>query len=211
MRLRIAMFALCACFASLAAAQPQADEILQALQKKYGGLRDASASFTETTYLPFTQVTQRVSGTIMMKKGNKYRIETANQTIVTDGVTVWRVSPSKKQVLIDTFKEDPKNPTPDRLLFQAPKDYNAIRTDNEKLDGRDVMVLKLTPKSESSNLKSLKLWIGGDDNVILKVETVDFSDTQRTYTISKFSMDSGIADARFTYAPPKGYEVVDLR
>ena len=192
-------------------AQTPAQELLQKLQNKYEKMNDAMLTFSQTTYLPVAKVTQHAAGTIRMKQKNKYHIETENDVLVTDGVTVWRMNKGKKQVVVDTFKDDARSLTPDRLLLSVPKEYNAIRLESGTVEGNETTVLKLTPKSESSALKSIKLWIDEDDLVIRKVETVNFSDTRATYTISKFSMNTGVNDAVFTFTPPDGIEVIDLR
>ncbi len=192
-------------------AQPQAQELLEKLRKKYEKVNDAALTFSQTTYLPVAKVTQHVSGTIRMKKNNKFQIETENEILITNGVTVWRMNKTKKQVLIDQYKEDPKNLSPDRLFLNTPKEYNAIRIGTETVDGKELTVLKLTPKSESSTLKSIKLWIDDEELIIRKVETIDFSDTRSTYNILKFSMNSGVSDSAFVFTPPEGFEVIDLR
>jgi outer membrane lipoprotein carrier protein len=192
-------------------AQTSARDLLQKIQKHYEKMTDAGLTFSQTTYLPVAKVTQHATGTLRMKQKNKYRIETENELLVTDGVTVWRMNRAKKQVLIDTYKDDPKNLTPDKLLLNVPNDYASIRVGSETIEGKELSILKLTPKNTSSVLSSIKLWIDEDDLVIRKVETVNFSDTRTTYTISKFSMNTGVSDSLFIFTPPDGIEMIDLR
>ncbi len=192
-------------------AQSQALELLDKLQKKYEKVNDATFMFSQTTYLPLAKVTQHVAGTIRMKKNNRYRIEMENELLVTDGVNVWRLNKVKKQVLIDKYKEDPKNLSPERLFLSIPKEYDAIRIGSEVIEKRELTIIKLTPKSESSALKSIKLWIDDDELVVRKVETINFSDAHSTYNISKFSMNAGVSDSMFIFIPPEGVEVIDLR
>jgi chaperone LolA len=195
----------------MAGMRSQSLELLDKLQQKYEKMNDAVFTFSQTTYLPLTKVTQRVDGIIRTKKTNKYRIETENELLVTDGETVWRMNKSKKQVLIDSYKEDPKNISPDHLFLNAHKEYNAVSIGGGRIDGKDISILKLTPKSESSTFKSIKLWINIYDLTIQKIETIDFSDARSTYGISKFSMDTGASDSVFIFTPPAGVEVIDLR
>lgn len=211
MILRITTIIIFLCAALGVDAQPNAQELLDKLQKKFDKVKDASLTFSQSTYLPLTKVTQNMGGSLRMKKNNKYRIETENEMLVTDGVTVWRMNKAKNQVLIDKYKDDPKSVTPERLFLNTPKEYNAIRIGSETLDGQELTILKLTPKSESSTLKSIKLWIDEEELIILKAETIDFSDTRSTYSISKFSMNTGLSDALFTFTPPAGVEIIDLR
>jgi outer membrane lipoprotein-sorting protein len=60
-------------------------EVLEKIQKRYSSLDDASAKFTEKVSFKYAKIEQSFAGTVKMKKGNKYRIESQQQTLVTDG------------------------------------------------------------------------------------------------------------------------------
>lgn len=106
-----------------------AQDIIQNVQNVYSGITDAKASFTQTIKYSSAK-SQTSSGTVYIKKENKYRIETASQIIVTDGVTSWSYSPAKKQVVIDNYKETGNTFSPNKYLFQYPENYYS------DLDGR---------------------------------------------------------------------------
>ena len=72
-------------------AKLNAAEVLEKVQEAYSNVEDASASFTQTVSLKYAKIEQTYTGTVMMKKGNKYRIESQEQTLVTDGATVWAI------------------------------------------------------------------------------------------------------------------------
>jgi outer membrane lipoprotein-sorting protein len=68
-----------------AAASDDPQEVLDSVRKKYDGIRDAELRFTQRTRFPGSTLEQRVKGTLYLKKEHKYRIETDEQTVVTDG------------------------------------------------------------------------------------------------------------------------------
>ncbi|MGE5314017.1 MAG: outer membrane lipoprotein chaperone LolA [Acidobacteriota bacterium] len=201
--------------ASIAVAQDvEPSEVLENVQKKYSDVNDAQAKFTQKVSFKYAKVEQSFNGTVKMKKGNRYRVESQQQTLVTDGKTVWLYTPSTKQVLIDSYKSDPRAFSPDRFLLGLPKNFQAtLLNENASSVGADY-VLKLAPKTntESTKLfKSLKVWVAEKDWSVRKIEYVDMNDTRTVYTLSALQFDEGVPDGVFHFIPPAGAQVVDLR
>lgn len=198
-------------FPSFPARAQTAQEVLDNLRNKYETIRDARISFTQRITFAVAKVEQRTAGTLQFKKENKYRVEFEDQTIVTDGETVWSYSASSNQVLIDNFTSDERSLTPERILTGAPSDYAATLLGKEKAGARNLFLLKLLPKSEQSSIKSMKLWVDDDEWLIRKVEIVDFSGAVTTYSVGDIRLDPGLQDSLFSYRIPEGASVVDLR
>jgi outer membrane lipoprotein carrier protein len=198
-------------FGTTARSGSDADELVGKLQKRYQGVRDLSVSFTQHVQFGATKAEQTFTGTLQMKKGNKYRIEMEEQTIVTDGVSVWSYNPATKQVLVDHYKEDPRSFSPDKVLVTLPANYSAALLGEEKLEGRTVSVLKLTPRQSRPALQWMKVWVDTDELVMKKIQLLDASDNLMTYRISDVRIDPGIPESRFQFTAPPGVEVIDLR
>jgi chaperone LolA len=198
--------------ASSAPGRTQAvDEVLSRVQKKYASLRDLYAAFTQTVRFGVTGVVQSFEGKIWMKKGNKYRIELEDRTIVTDGASVWTYSDLNRQAFIDVFRDDPKAVTPDRMLTDIPKNYDAMLLERETIEGTRTHVLKLTPRETGSLVKSLKVWVDPSEWLMVKIEVLDVSDNLTTYRIREVAFNSGLSDRMFHFDIPPDVEVIDLR
>jgi outer membrane lipoprotein carrier protein len=184
-------------------------EVVANVQATYSALTDASAEFTQTVKFKYTKNEQRFAGTVQMKKGNRYRVESPQQTLVTDGKTVWVYSPVNKQVVVDAYKENAQTFSPEKFIFGLPKSYSAAFVGDKS---GDVLVLKLAPRSGTNAfIKSLKVWIVEADWTVQRVEFVDGNGTQTIYTVRNFHKNPGLDDAQFILEPPQGVEVVDLR
>jgi len=120
-----------------------AQEVIQNVQSAYKDITDAKASFSQTIKFNKSKA-QSSSGTLYIKKESKYRIETGSQTIVTDGSTSWSYTPSKKQVVIDYYKETGNTFSPNKYLFQYPENFYSDLTGTEKLNGRMYMSYHLS-------------------------------------------------------------------
>lgn len=209
----VAVFALLVCIAAIAVPGKADDskKILKDLQKKYESLQDMNVKFKQEIEFGVTKNTESFEGTMLIKKGNKYRIELEHQTIVTDGTSVWSYSPDNGQVIIDKFHDDPKAITPDKVLVNVPDRYNTTLLSRDKSGDNEIAIVKLTPKDENSNVQWMKLWIDTDDWVLRKVQFQDLSDNITTYTVSDLKVNTGLTEKQFQFDPPKDAQVIDLR
>ena len=109
------------------------------LQKKYDTINDARTEFTQEVLFGLTKAKHSFKGTMYMKKGNKYRIELEDQTLVTDGLSVWSYIKSTNQVIIDRYKD-----SSDRGLIQVELGTEGYPPDLETLvNGVDVQGKKV--------------------------------------------------------------------
>jgi chaperone LolA len=195
-------------FAFGAANAQDAQEIIKNVQSKYKGIKDAKASFSQTVK-PSSGKSQSSSGTIYIQKEKKYRIETKEQTLVTDGVTSWSYSPKKKQVVIDNYKEGGNTFSPNKYLFDYPENFYSDLDGEETIGSVDCYLLKLTPRSKGG-VKSAKIWVDKEEYVIRKISIVT-SESTSTYSLKNISFDVGLSSSKFTFTTPDGVEEIDLR
>ena len=189
-----------------------ASEVLERVRDKYARVDDASAEFTQKVSLKYAKIEQTFSGTVAMKKGNKYRIESEQQSIVTDGTTVWVYSPVNKQVLIDSYKERSTSFSPEKFLLGLPRNFLATLVAADAAGPHTSYVLKLSPKAEASKVvKSLKVWVDDSDWSVRYLDYVDLNETRTTYSLKGIHFNTGIPDDRFVFVVPDHVEVVDLR
>jgi outer membrane lipoprotein carrier protein len=202
---------LLAAAAGTAVAGDTAQEILKKVHDRYDSISDAEIKFQQRVKMPIGKLEQTTAGTLFTKKGNKYRVELEQQTIVTDGVTVWSYSAAQRQVLVDRFEQDEHSLSPDRILSGEAADLAPVLIGKEKMGKLETTVLKLTSRDEASLLKWLKLWVSDSDWLVHKAELVDVNGKETVYQVLEIKVNTGISDAHFTFVPPAGVEVVDLR
>ncbi len=183
-------------------------KVLENVQTKYSQMNDVSADFIQSIKLRYKQSGQKTSGTIQLKKGNKYRIEMEQQTIVTDGKTVWMYSPNTKQVLIDVFKQNRQQFSPDKFLVGLPKNFSATTLDTA--NGQLILTLEPTKTaSVSSIMTSVKVWVNKNSWLIEKIEYSDKNGTATSIVISNIRFNKGIADSSFRFEITPEMKTVD--
>src|SRR5882757_4757202 len=93
---------------NVAAAQydPKALEILEAMSKRYKAITSFEANLTTTLINESAGVKDELKGKVTVK-GDKYRLELAEQHVYNNGTTVWTYLPESKEVNVDNF--DPRS------------------------------------------------------------------------------------------------------
>ena len=186
-------------------------DITGKMQSRYEMIDDVTVSFTKHVKLGFSDIEETYSGTLMMRKPNKLRLESENETIVTDGITVWLYSPVNNQVIVDKYKENQNSISPEHFLLNLPQNYYATLLGVEKGNNVSTATIKLVPKDDRSFIKSVKVVVDEGTWNVRSIAIEDVNDTETTYTIKDMKLNRNLSDTTFVYTPPPGVEVVDLR
>jgi len=204
----VAMFVV---HAGVAQQNPSLGTITEGMKKRFDAMETVVTTFTQKVRFGFSNIRQEFSGTLKMKKPNKFRIESEHQTLVTDGRTVWAYSPVNKQVVIDHYKENRNTISPEQFLVSLPDTYYAAVLGTEKKGEPSQVILKLVPKDDASFIRSVKLWVEMSSWVVRSMEIEDVNETVTTYVINELTLNSPVADSVFAFSAPAGTDVVDLR
>ena len=116
-----------------------------------------------------------------------------------------------KQVVIDKYKEKQNSISPDLFLLNLPSDYYSTLLGRETEAEKSLLTVKLVPKDDRSFIKSVKLWIVDGTWDVRKILIVDVNETETMYVIDRLSQNTAINDSLFSFSPPPGTEIVDLR
>lgn len=198
-------------FISLGWAQ-SVDDIVEEIQDRYEDLENFSAEFIQSEQFKITGSVNETKGKIYVKNGIKYRLETDDRIIVTDGESVWTYSLFNNQVLIDRAKKNDGSMLPRDLLFKYPREYYASLLDELEFEGKKHFLVKLDPKEDTHGyVKTMKIWVDADNYLISKIEYTDFNENVSTFAIKKVDIKVSLPDKMFRFDVPDGVESVDLR
>ncbi|MCB0281402.1 MAG: outer membrane lipoprotein carrier protein LolA [Calditrichae bacterium] len=188
------------------------EDIIEEVQDKYDEIEDLTATFKQIEAFKLTGTVSETTGKIFIKGGVKYRFESDDQVITTDGQTVWTYNAINKQLIIDNVRKNSGALLPRDMLFKYPKEYFSTLVKTEDMDGNKVYVIKLDPRSNVHGyVKSMKIWVSDDEWLINKIETTDLNDNTSTFEISDLKIDKGLSDSLFSFQPGEGDQVVDMR
>ncbi len=196
--------------ASFVWADSRSDKLLSQVQKTYQDLNEVCADFTQTFHWKMTDERQQISGRICAKGGDKFRIETSEQLIVTDGQTLWTLNKQSNQVIIDYAENAAsENPFIKDFLDKYIREYNS-QFDESASTGNQAVVL-LTSKTGDHFVHRLRLWINEKSDFITKVEQVDLNDNTTVFEISNIDTDVSLSNKDFKFDAPPDADIIDMR
>ena len=206
-RIALAAFVLVLPVWSLQAQNSDADAVMARLRAKLEKAGSFSARFRQTLDADYAESSSTIEGTIILS-GDKYRIVTGGQTIVTDGTTTWVYISEDNQLIINDFIEDEGSFSPGHFLNDRAERYSASFAD-EQSPGAYVVLLEA--KSADTYLESATLWIDKTQYTVSRIDVVDVNGASIRFEMSDIDLTADADESTFTYEPAEGVEVVDLR
>lgn len=194
------------------AAAQTAQELAQALQKRYDTIRDFSADF-EHVYrggILRKQLSER--GRLLIKKPGKMRWEYSapeRKVFVSDGVKLYSYLPDDKQVVVSSVTQGRTTPA----LFLAgqgdlTRDFTVsdIAAPNGTPPG--TRALKLVPKTPQPDFDALTLSLDPATLTLRGIESVDAQGGTSSFLFTNLKENIGVADKEFAFTIPRGVDVV---
>jgi outer membrane lipoprotein carrier protein len=196
--------------AALPAGAQDGGPTLQALQSRYDALGGLRAAFTQVTASEFADDSTRIDGTVLLA-GNRYRVETPAQTVVTDGATTWIYSPADSQVVVNTADAEASTLTPQAFLTTAADKYDRTARRTVTRAGTAHEMLSLTAADSSARFEEATLWVRRPDRIVTRLRAVDRNGSILDLRLRDIRVDPPINGNPFSFSPPANAEVVDLR
>ena len=191
-------------------AQAQNAPSLADLQTRYDRLKGLRATFTQVTASEFANDSTQIDGRVLLA-GNKYRVESPGQTVVTNGETTWIYSPADSQVVVNDADADATTITPQTFLTASAETYNVADTRTARRDEAVHDVLSLTADSDTARFREATLWVRRSDRIVTRLLATDRNGSTLDLRLHEIIVDPAFDDTPFTFSPPDGVEVVDLR
>ena len=177
-------------------------KLLENIQDKYNSISSFTADFSQ-----YFGNNKRNSGKFFFKKNNNIRLDTKSSTIVSNGSTNWNYNKKQNKVIISNYDDsDASMFSFDKIINDFPA-KSIVNQSNE--NGNKVLII--TPKNGSDlNFNQAKLWIN-NDNLIKKIEIKEKNNSLMTIDLSNYMLNQDLADSQFSFSPPEGTKVIDLR
>ncbi|MGQ9642264.1 MAG: LolA family protein [Ignavibacterium sp.] len=182
-------------------AQSDPYSILSNLRNKFNSINDLTVDYSQKAGGKVI-----LNGKIIFKKENKYRVENKNQIVGSDGISAWNYNSAQKKYIITNYDGESNSIySINYLVYQLPNEcLLSARTEG------NLKVLELIPKSTNLQFKKIELWINSD-NLIQKIILSDFNNSANEISLSNYKLNQKISDSLFSFNPPEGTKVIDLR
>lgn len=148
-------------------------------------------------------VQQDTRGDVTLQ-GEKYVLNMLGTTRMFDGNNLYTMVPEDEEVTISNYNEqDDKEITPSKLLTFYESGYNHQMDIVQKVKGRKIQYVKLTPIDYNAEIKDILLGIDMRTKHIYKLIQTDDSGTQYTLTVNTFKTDQPLSKTLFTFDEKK--------
>jgi outer membrane lipoprotein carrier protein len=202
-------------FPALVAGQsrPMPDALARALQQRYQGIRDFSASFVQSYRGGVLRTRTQERGTVTVKKPGLMRWVYTNperKEFVSDGRKVYFYVPQDKQVIVSDVPAEDQATTP--ALFLAGKgdisrDFTAAYADSTPQPG--TLALKLTPRKAEPEYEHLVVVVDPATLQIRMLVTRDRQGGESTLAFTDLRENRGVSNSEFAFRVPRGVDVID--
>lgn len=189
----------------------RAQDILDAMSKKYKSLKSYQAAFTYASVGGGAKESYKGDLTV---KNEKFRLVLGGQEVFTDGKTMSTYIKESNEVNVQDYDKNETselNPTQIYTIYKRGFDYKYLK--EQKQNGRTLEVIELTPNRQKSPIATVQISVDKADKSVRNWLIINKDGKRTTYTITKFTPNANIPDSYFVFDKSKypGVEVVDLR
>jgi outer membrane lipoprotein carrier protein len=193
--------------------EDEARSTLDAVQKRYDGVRDLRASFEQTSFSVALGTETISRGAVTVERPGKMRWEYAapdGRVIVLDKVAIKIWNPDEKQLQIAPLSAGNVSPTALGFLLGQAVLRDTFDAELIAAPERAERGLRLQPKSDGG-FESLELWVDPKSHELRESVVLDLFGNRTRLRLSEMRENSGVKASEFEFEAPAGAEVVDLR
>lgn len=186
------------CFVGVCTLTAQRSEhVIDVFRRTYGSLKTIDVSFES----------QGMRGRLRAQQGGKYRIEAADRLFICDGTTVWNVQSATTTVIADRYQPNAETMSVDRVFFVLMNVY--VPTARQL---KPTTIIRLTPPSPTTIVAGVEYAdLTLDAKNQITAITIRESGVQTTWNVTRLQRNPTLAASTFSYTPPKGWTVINLR
>jgi outer membrane lipoprotein-sorting protein len=206
---------------------PSATDVVDKVQGFYASIKQVTAQFRQTVTNDMMGSTKTSDGTLWLLKPGKMRWDylekkkdqdkkeqvVVKKSFITNGTTLWVVEHDNKQVIKKSVGSD-MLPVAVSFLYgkgDLKTEFNAELDTSGKYNGKDDIVLKLTPKKPSAQYKTLFLVVNSSDYHVSQSIIIDASNNVNHFRFFSPDFEKSIKDTWFDFdeRSVKNYRVID--
>ena len=201
-------------FTKAADVDPEAKAVLQKVKTKYDAYRTLEINFTLILEFPEEPVEEQTGR--LIQSGDKYRLESQFQDIISDGKTAWLYLKNNKEVQINNVETDEESgfQTPrDFLRVYESKDHVYALTNQMVENGRQVQQIEFKPLDDDAEYSKMRLTIDKNNHSIKRIKVFSQDGSRYTIRVDKLTPNKSYPASTFSWAKaecPDCY-VEDLR
>lgn len=192
--------------------QNEAEKLMERVSKRYKNFKSMKADFVYTLENKQQKSQEKQKGSILVK-GNKFRLDIANQLIICDNKTIWTFSREVNEVQVNHYSPKEGAIRLDDIFTMYGKGFLYKIVESKKDGNKEIVVIELTPKDKKKKFFKIKVTVDKTNQTILSSQIFEKTGTIHTYTVNNQVPNLKYDDNQFTFDSKKypGVEIIDLR
>lgn len=180
-----------------------AQSLLKEVDAKVKSYKNIAIDFKYALNNEAEGVSQETKGTVVMA-GNNYKLDLMGTTQLFDGKNVYTIVPEDEEVTISAMSDQDENAiTPSKMLSFFNEGYTQKMDISQKVNGREIQFVKLTPMDSNSEVKYTLLGVDAQTKHIHKLIITQKNNTKITITVNAFKPNQPLAKNVFTFDESK--------
>jgi len=186
------------------------EDVIQKVEQELKAAKSIQVQFEEIYEWKQTGDKQTVRGEMLLQGEDQFRVATDDQTIVSDGTTLWTYSKPSNRVLIDRLEKTDNAVLPRQMFFGYKKDYQVRLGREETLNGSPCYVLLFTAEKKDVYIVQIRVWVDKERWIPRKIEQVDLSKNHPTFLLHSVETGAPVDVGTFQFVVPEGAEIIRL-
>lgn len=185
-----------------------ASQVVEKTEAIYAKNKTFTVKFTQTVSAGDFFDDDKTSGKMLLSYPDKFRVETPEQTLASDGDSLWTYSVENKQVTIESMIGLEDVVTPADYLFRFKEHYDLEYDSTETIAKHQCHQLSLKSKDDNQYVRSMKVFIDTETSLVRRVIYRDLNDNKITLDFSDWKLGEQIESSEFRFKTPSGVEEV---
>jgi len=185
-------------------------KLLQKLQDRYDNLASLEVEYTQEVHSGVFSSVQKTSGKMYFAKQDKFRLQTDDQAIVSDGKTLWVYNKANEQVTIDKLDETLDLVRPSDYLFAFRESYSSVLLPDTTIDKKQCAVVRLVSDNKDEFIQQMTLYVTENDLLTVRAVYLDVNGNTVVVDFDKARIDEDLPSDTFIFKTPRGVEEVRL-
>jgi len=194
-----------------AQSKKQAEKLVESVINKIASYNNFVADLSYTMVNTEMDIDEKKTGKIYVS-GDKYRIEMPEQTIISDGKTLWTYLEDSQEVMVSNMEDNDESISPTKILTSYDKNYDARFSKDATYKNSNLKLIELKP-TEGKNFEKMSVLINQKKLELENFSVYDKNGNVFTYHIINMKPNTDLPADTFTFDEKKypGVEVVDMR
>ena len=178
------------------------------LEENYRRCGPITFTFEQQTISAVFGDETRRDGQVWFDSSGRFRMETAQETFLKNGDTLWHWVPAYDQVTVQSVDSASSVGGPADFLWTLRRDFLPMDCRMDTTGGRTHYIIRMTAKTATAAIQQLTMWINPATYFVDHAEYTDYNDDQVKLQFSAVGEDTLAASVRYRPQFPDSVEVV---